>query len=136
GTDSCCPPPSPKYIFVFGQCIVNSPIPTLNGPMTRKPSRKRRGIQSIETGVPLLEALERSGGPLALGELAARAGLDPSGAHRYLASFVHCGLVVQCPDSRYEFGPLALRLGLAAIQRTDPIQSTEQALPALVAETG
>ena len=97
---------------------------------------KRRGIQSIETGVPLLEALERSGGPLALRDLAARAGLDPSGAHRYLASFVRCGLVIQGADARYDFGPLALRLGLASIQRLDPIQATERALPALVAESG
>jgi DNA-binding IclR family transcriptional regulator len=101
-----------------------------------KKRTKRRGIQSIETGVPLLEALERAGGPLALKELSARAGLDPSGAHRYLASFVRCGLVVQGADSRYDFGPLALRLGLASIQRLDPIQATERALPALVAETG
>jgi len=98
--------------------------------------KKRRGIQSIETGVPLLEALERSSGPLPLSELAARAGLDPSGAHRYLASFVRCGLVAQGADSRYDFGPLALRLGLAAIQRLDPVQATERALPALVEETG
>ena len=104
--------------------------------MARKSPRKRRGIQSIETGVPLLEALERADGPLALRELAARAGLDPSGAHRYLASFLRCGLVVQGADSRYDFGPLALRLGLAAIQRLDPIQAAERALPALVADTG
>jgi DNA-binding IclR family transcriptional regulator len=104
--------------------------------MRRKPNGQRRGVQSIETGVPLLEALERSGGPLALRELAARAGLDPSGAHRYLASFVRCGLVAQGADSRYDFGPLALRLGLAAIQRADPVQATERALPALVDETG
>ena len=86
--------------------------------------------------MPLLEALERAGGPLALKDLAERSGLDPSGAHRYLASFVRCGLVVQDADSRYDFGPLALRLGLASIQRLDPIQATERALPALVEETG
>src|SRR5262245_49705161 len=103
--------------------------------MPKKP-KERRGIQSIETGVPLLEALERAGGPLALKDLAERAGLDPSGAHRYLASFVRCGLVVQGADSRYGFGPLALRMGLAAIQRLDPVQATEHALPALVEETG
>ena len=43
---------------------------------------------------------------------------------------------MQGADSRYDFGPLALRLGLAAIQRRDPIQATERALPDLVAETG
>ena len=98
--------------------------------------RRSRGIQSIDTGIRLLEVLERAGGPLALKELSARAELDPSGAHRYLASFVRCGLVIQGADSRYDFGPLALRVGLAAIQRLDPVQATERALPALVEETG
>ena len=106
--------------------------------MTRKKGapRARRGIQSIETGVPLLEALQRATGPLALKALSAAAGLNPSSAHRYLASFLRCGLVVQGADSRYDFGPLALRIGLAAIQRADPIQAAVQAIPALVAETG
>jgi DNA-binding IclR family transcriptional regulator len=98
--------------------------------------KKRRGIQSIETGIRVLEALERADGPLALKDLSARAKLDPSSAHRYLASFVHCGLVRQDPDARYDFGPLALRIGLAAMQRLDPMQLAERALPALVAETG
>src|SRR6185436_2708598 len=98
--------------------------------------KRRRGIQSIDTGIRLLEVLEKATGPLALKELSAKADMDPSSAHRYLASFVRCGLVVQSADSRYDFGPLALRLGLAAIQRLDPIQATERALPAVVEETG
>jgi DNA-binding IclR family transcriptional regulator len=97
--------------------------------------RQRRGIQSIETGVPLLEALERATGPLALKELSAAAGLDPSSAHRYLASFVRCGLVRQEADLRYDLGSLALRLGLAALQRQDAVQAAERALPDLVAQT-
>jgi DNA-binding IclR family transcriptional regulator len=101
-----------------------------------KKKRLSRGIQSIDTGIRLLDALEKSDGPLALKELSARADLDPSSAHRYLASFVRCGLVRQDADTRYDFGPLALRLGLAAIQRSDPIQATERALPDLVTETG
>ena len=98
--------------------------------------KKRRGIQSAETGVRLLEALEGANGALALKDLSARADLDPSSAHRYLASFVRCGLVRQEPDGRYDLGPLALRIGLAAMQRLDPVQLAERALPALVAETG
>ena len=102
--------------------------------MKRQP--KRRGIQSIDTGIRLLEVLEKADGPLALKELSAKADLDPSSAHRYLASFVRCGLVRQEADSRYDFGPLALHMGLAAVRRLDPVQLTEQALPGLVAETG
>jgi DNA-binding IclR family transcriptional regulator len=97
---------------------------------------KRRGIQSIDTGIRLLEVLEKADGPLALKELSARADMDPSGAHRYLASFARCGLVQQEADARYDFGPLALHMGLAAIRRLDPVQLTEQALPALATETG
>jgi DNA-binding IclR family transcriptional regulator len=98
--------------------------------------KPRRGVQSAETGVRLLEALEGADGPLALKDLSARAELDPSSAHRYLASFVRCGLVRQEPDGRYDFGPLALRIGLAAMQRLDPMQIAERAMPALVAQTG
>jgi DNA-binding IclR family transcriptional regulator len=97
---------------------------------------QRRGIQSIDTGIRLLEVLEKAEGPLALKELSGRADMDPSSAHRYLASFARCGLVRQEADSRYDFGPLALHMGLAAIRRLDPVQLTEQALPALVADTG
>src|SRR4051812_9109405 len=97
---------------------------------------QRRGIQSIDTGIRLLEVLEKADGPLALKELSARADMDPSGAHRYLASFARCGLVQQEADARYDFGPLALHMGLAAIRRLDPVQLTEQALPALATETG
>src|SRR5262245_27997134 len=104
--------------------------------MERTKKRKRRGIQSIDTGIRLLEALEKSDGPLALKDLSARSDLDPSSAHRYLASFVRCGLVRQEADSRYDFGPLALQIGLAAMRRIEPVQLAEQALPELVAETG
>ena len=98
--------------------------------------RRRRGIQSIDTGIRLLETLQNADGPLALKDLSARSELDPSSAHRYLASFVRCGLVRQEADSRYDFGPLALQIGLAAMRRIEPVQIAEQALPELVAETG
>src|SRR5437764_12313723 len=98
--------------------------------------RERRGIQSVDTGIRLLEVLERADGPLALKDLSAQAELDPSSAHRYLASFVRSGLVRQDADSRYDFGPLALHIGLAAVRRIDPVQVAEQALPPLVAQTG
>ncbi len=98
--------------------------------------RERRGIQAVDTGMRLLEVLEKADGPLALKDLSVAAELDPSSAHRYLASFARCGLVRQELDSRYDFGPLALHIGLAAIRRLDPVQLTERALPQLVAETG
>src|SRR3972149_3108977 len=62
-----------------------------NGRMKRQARRPRRGIQSIETGVRLLEALERVDGPLALKEVSAMAGMDPSSADRYLGRFPRSG---------------------------------------------
>jgi DNA-binding IclR family transcriptional regulator len=115
--------------------IVQSPA--VQSPFVQSMKKRRsRGIQSIDTGVRLLEVMENADGPLALKELSASAEMDPSSAHRYLASFVRCGLVRQDSDSRYDFGPLALHIGLAAVRRLDPVQITERALPALVAETG
>src|SRR3989304_9203264 len=97
-----------------------------NGRMKRQARRPRRGIQSIETGVRLLEALERVDGPLALKDVSAMAGMDPSSAHRYLASFARCGLVRQSDDTRNDLGPLALRVGLAGVQRGAPPQLPER----------
>jgi DNA-binding IclR family transcriptional regulator len=104
--------------------------------MEKSKKRKRRGIQSIDNGIRILEVLENADGPLALKDLSTRSELDPASAHRYLASFVRCGLARQETDSRYDFGPLALRIGLAAMRRIEPVQLAEQALPDLVAETG
>jgi DNA-binding IclR family transcriptional regulator len=101
-----------------------------------KKKRGRRGIQSIDTGIRLLEVLQNADGPMPLKDLSARSDMDPSSAHRYLASFVRSGLVRQEADSRYDFGPLALQIGLAAMRRIEPVQLAEQALPELVAETG
>jgi len=99
-------------------------------------ANSRRGIQSVDTAIRLLEVLGKTEGPLTLKELSARANMDPSSAHRYLASFARSALVRQHADTRYDLGPLALRIGLAAIRRIDPIQATEEALPALTEQTG
>jgi len=84
-----------------------------------KMSGDRRGrVQSVEVGVGLLRALIDAGEPQALGALARTAGMAPPKAHRYLASYVESGLVVQSERSgSYDLGPLAVRMGLTAIDR-------------------
>ena len=79
-----------------------------------------RGIQSIEVGHRLLRVLCEAPGSLALKDLASRAAMSATKAHYYLTSFVRLGLVEQsAPGARYELGPEAVRLGLAAITRLD-----------------
>lgn len=78
------------------------------------------GIQSIEIGVPLLRALAEARTPLTLSALAGAVGMPPSKAHKYLASFIRCGLVTQAAaGGRYDLGPFALDLGLSAMRRID-----------------
>ena len=79
-----------------------------------------RGIQSIEVGHRLLRALEEAPGPTALKVLAAKAGMSPTKAHYYLASYARVGMVVQNgPGGLYDLGPGAIRLGLAAMAHLD-----------------
>ncbi|MGB8267742.1 MAG: IclR family transcriptional regulator [Candidatus Velthaea sp.] len=82
-------------------------------------SADRRGrVQSVEVGVGLLRALIEAGEPQALGILARAAGMPAPKAHRYLASYIESGLVTQSERSgAYDLGPLAVRMGLAAIDR-------------------
>lgn len=89
----------------------------------------RQGIQSIEVGGRLLEALAAEPQPMMLRDLAAAAGMPAAKAHRYLVSFARMGLVEQDEATgRYGLGPFALQLGLAGLARLDPYRL---ALPAL-----
>jgi DNA-binding IclR family transcriptional regulator len=106
-------------------------------PATTKPSmeKARRGIQSIEIGTQLLVALGRHVAPMALRELGKAAGVAVGKAHPYLVSFLKVGFVVQDSAGRYELGPLALQLGLAKLQRLDPIKEASPLIELLAAET-
>jgi len=95
--------------------------------------KERAGIQSVEVGFALLQALSRSQGALMLKDLAAAAAMNPAKAHRYLVSFQRLGLVVQdSQSSRYDLGPAALHLGLARLQRMDAVRMARERLPALM----
>lgn len=105
----------------------------------KKPSAtaSRAGIQSVEVGFALLEALSRTREPLMLRDLAAAAGMSAAKAHRYLVSFQRLGLVVQdTASTRYDLGPAALKLGLAVLARLDPVKRARDLLPGLMGEIG
>ena len=83
----------------------------------------KSGIQSIEHGYLLLDALMEAGEPLPMGRLAARAGMSTSKARAYLISLMRTGLVIQGADSGlYDLGPSAVRLGTEALRRIDAMQ--------------
>ncbi|MBC9072708.1 IclR family transcriptional regulator [Thauera sp. CAU 1555] len=84
----------------------------------------RRGIQSIEVGGALLQALVRQGAPMMLKDLAREAGMPPAKAHPYLVSFGKLGLIEQDPvTGRYGLGPFSLQMGLTALHGLDPLRA-------------
>ena len=99
--------------------------------------KTRAGIQSVEVGFALVDTLARASGPLMLRDLAAAAGMSAAKAHRYLVSFQRLGLVSQdTASARYDLGPAALRMGLAAITRLDAVKLARERLPALMQQIG
>lgn len=95
-----------------------------------------RAIHSVVAGFALIRALERRHGLTSLKDLATEAGMTPSRAHAYLASFRAVGLVVQEQGGdRYQLGPYALTLGLAALARLDPAEAAREPMLGFVAET-
>lgn len=98
---------------------------------------QRAGIQSVEVGFELLNALSRASGALMLRDLAADAGMSAAKAHRYLVSFQRLGLVTQdTATTRYDLGPAALRLGLASLSRIDAVRLARERIDALLPLTG
>ena len=87
------------------------------------------GIQSIENGTPVLRALVQAREPMALTAIAAASGMAPGKAHKYLASFIRAGLVVQHESGgRYDLGPFALELGVAAMRRINVVEIAQPIL--------
>lgn len=87
------------------------------------PDEERKGVKAIEVAGRILDALARSQTPMALRELAAAGHMSPGKVHRYLASFLAIGLARQDADTRrYALGPLAMRLGLAALNSYQPLR--------------
>ena len=100
------------------------------------PAKSQAGIQSVEVGFGLLEALTQAPDAMMLRDLAQAAQMSAAKAHRYLVSYQRLGLVVQDASTRYDLGPAALRLGLAALQRLDAVQLARQRMDELMAEIG
>ena len=98
---------------------------------------QRAGIQSVEVGFSLLEALSNAGSALMLRDLAAKADMSPAKAHRYLVSYQRLGLVVQnAATTQYDLGPAALKLGLASLSRIDAVKLARARLSPLMNDIG
>ncbi len=103
----------------------------------RPEQKERRGVQSMDVGLRILQVLTSNDGALALKNISERVDMAPSNVHRYLASYVRAGLLRQDPDTGlYDLGRLALQLGLAALSRMDVLELAPRELKKIVAEHG
>ena len=102
------------------------------------PSRDpRRGIQSLETGFRIIDALIQSGRPLPLKAIAARVGLPPSNVHFYLVSLVRIGMVSQDEGTaHYRIGPYGLSIGIACLEQFALFETARPVLASLAEQTG
>jgi DNA-binding IclR family transcriptional regulator len=93
-----------------------------------------QGIQSVETGIAVLQVLAEAGAPLTLGDVSRASGLSASQARRYLVSLVRSGIAAQDQSTgRYDLGSVAMRVGLAALGRVDAVEIAAASLKELVA---
>lgn len=100
-------------------------------------AKEQRGIQSIDVGGRLLQALTRSDGAMMLKDLAEAADMPAAKAHAYLVSFCKLGLMEQdAVTGRYDLGPLALQLGLVSLNRLDAVKIASAEMSALAARIG
>ncbi len=84
---------------------------------------KQRGVGTVEVTMKILEAMLCSSIAQPLKEIAHRSGISAARLHPYMVSLIKSGLVEQVPgNTHYDLGPLALRLGVASLQRLDPVR--------------
>jgi len=97
----------------------------------------KHGVQSLEIGMQILQAILSWHRNMMLKEIAAVVGMPASKIHRYLVSMVCTGLVEQeMSGSRYNLGPFALNVGLVAMDRLDRVKTGLNIIVDLCAEVG
>lgn len=105
--------------------------------MSEADTGRRNGVQSVTTGMRVLQALVELRQPATLSAVAQESAMPPPQAHRYLQSLIASGMARQDgATGRYDLGPAALRLGLAALVRTDAFALADRAIGGLSQEVG
>src|SRR5580658_6865582 len=88
-----------------------------------------KGIQSIEIGFRVVDALVRTRGTVSLKKIAELCGMSPSKTRMYLVSLIRSGVIAQEPQgSTYGLGPYAITLGIAALDQLDLFNRARQVM--------
>ena len=100
------------------------------------PRKEQRGVQSIDIGGRILQALVEASGPIKLKDLSAITGLATGKLHPYLVSFCNMQLLERSDHGWYTLGPFALHLGLARLRGQSAYREAMKRVPALAEELG
>jgi len=104
-----------------------------SGPRTEMAQDDERlGIKSVEIAATILRAVADGGGLLQLREISKATEMQRGKVHRYLTSLTRSRMLYQDDDTgAYGIGRLAISLGLAGLQRIDPVRIAYRELPKL-----
>ncbi|MGE8623161.1 IclR family transcriptional regulator [Acinetobacter schindleri] len=84
------------------------------------------GVQSLEVGLTVLDALTEHNAPMMLKELSEVLSMHPAKVHRYVVSLIRKGYAQQLSDGRYGLGERAHAFGVNALKRTDMLELTQK----------
>ncbi|RKP47696.1 IclR family transcriptional regulator [Pararobbsia silviterrae] len=97
---------------------------------TRTNSKQR--VQSAETGAEVLKALAKLGPSASLSRISEYTDMAAAKVHRYLQAMIASGLAAQDKQTgRYQLGPEAVTIGLAALANIDVVGNVSDMLPEL-----
>ena len=104
---------------------------------SKSPSDSVGGVQSVEVGTRVLLAVKNGGSPMGLKSIANSADLPPANTRRYLVSLIRSGLVEQdAATGKYNLGPIALQIGLAAIMGLNLVRTAVPIMAGLREQVG
>jgi DNA-binding IclR family transcriptional regulator len=93
---------------------------------------RRGSVQAVTIAARILGSLAARSAAAPLKEIATDTALARAKVHRYLTSLRNAGLVSQNDQTgRYQLGPQAIGIGLAALRSINPVAEVCNALPAL-----
>jgi len=93
--------------------------------MTTDEEKTQGGVQSLEIGLTVLDALMHKNTPMMLKELAETLSMHPAKVHRYVVSLIRKGYAKQLSDGRYSLGERVHYLALSMMKRNDLLQSIQ-----------
>lgn len=94
------------------------------------------GVQSLEVGLSVLNALLEHNKPIILKELSSQLDMHPAKVHRYLVSLIRMNYAKQLEGGQYALGDQAWHLGLNCIQHTDVLQLVQHLIYDLQSKIG